>query len=67
MSELLRIAKNNLVNARDDLYRARNAAESVNPDLPYGLSGKALREIIVEYEDYERRALNAVLQAESLG
>lgn len=66
MSRLLKLAKDDLSNARDNLIRARMAARGVDPSKHWGQSGQTLNEIIANYEQWERDALAAVKEAERL-
>ncbi len=63
---LVELAKQDLANARDNLYRARSAANGRDADLQWGQSGQTLNEIIRGYEDWEREALKALAQAEEM-
>ena len=67
MNRLLRLAESDLANARDNLFRARNAAKHCNSQGAWGASGKTLTQIIAGYEEWEREALEAVEQAKRWG
>lgn len=65
-NRLLELAKQDLANARDNLARARLAAQAHPVDEQWGQSGQTLGEIIAGYEDWERTALQAVHKAEAI-
>ena len=66
MNRLLKLAKDDLARAEDNLYRARHAARWMDAGKPYGQSEKTLNEIIAEYEQGVRQAEETVKQAEAL-
>ena len=61
---LVELAKNDLANARDNLYRANAAAAGRDPNAQYGTSGKTLLQIIDGYRKWEAKALAALREAE---
>ena len=65
MSRLVHLAENDLVNARDNLARARMAARVADVNAEWGNSGQTLANLIAGYEEWEREALAALKEAQS--
>lgn len=61
---LVELAKRDLSEARDNLFRARAAAKGCDPTEEWGQSGQTLNEIIAGYEAWEQEALETLKEAE---
>jgi hypothetical protein len=66
MNRLVKLAEEQLSNARNNLARARAAAQVVDPTKEWGHSGRTLAEVIAGYEDWEREALVTLSQARAV-
>jgi Ser/Thr protein kinase RdoA (MazF antagonist) len=66
MNRLLKLAKDDLGAAQDNLCRARAATRHADPTAQWGDSGQTLNEIIADYEKWQSEALEAIEQAKAL-
>lgn len=65
-NRLVELAKQDLANAQDNLYRARAAARGCDATIQWGRSGQTLNEIIAGYEKWESEAQTALEEARRL-
>lgn len=63
---LIELAKQDLANAQDNLYRARCASRGGDPNAQWGQSGQTLNEIIAGYAQWESEALATLAEARRL-
>jgi hypothetical protein len=63
MKRLVELAERDVAEARDNLARAQAASHRCDVNAQWGQSGRTLAQLITDYQNWEREALQALNEA----